>query len=340
MNSKRRRLVLGAALALCPLLALAIALGTVEIPLADTLRILGKELGFAVDGAARESDRLILLYVRFPRAVVLLLVGGALSIAGGILQSSYQNAMAEPGLLGVTGGAALGAVLVLRCGIGEQMPWTLPLAAFLGALAATFLVFLLAYLDSRPSPTTLLLTGVAVGSMAIAGVTLAMLFTDEYRLKQVLFWTVGGGEGQTWQHVWLAAPPILLGSALLCLQHHKVDALALGEEHALSVGLSVGRERLILLSLAALVAGAAVAVAGTIGFVGLIVPHVVRMAVGQKAKVLLPAAFLLGGGFLVLCDLLARVASAHREYPVGIVTSFLGVPFFLWLLNRSRRAAT
>jgi iron complex transport system permease protein len=170
-------------------------------------------------------------------------------------------------------------------------------------------------------------------------VTLVMLWTDEYRLKQVLVWTVGSAEGRTWSDIGLALPPIALGTALLAMRHRHLDALSLGDEHALSVGVPVGRERMLLLLLCALVSGAAVSVAGTIGFVGLIVPHIVRLVVGPRARVLLLASFLVGGGFLVVCDLIARLVSgAQREYPVGIVTSLFGVPFFLWLLQRSKRS--
>lgn len=334
-----RSFAVAAALLLPPLLLLGVALGSAHVPLSDCVGIILHALGLAERSDFPQNHELILLYVRLPRVLLFALVGGALAITGAALQSTFQNPMADSSLLGINGGAALAAVLAVRTGIAESVPLMLPLSAFLGALGAALIVFLLAHAGGRPSTSSLLLTGVAVGSVALAGVTLVMLWTEEYRLKQVLFWTVGGGEGFTWDRLGLAVLPVALGALVLMLRHRALDALSLGDEHALSVGVSVLRERVLLLAASALVAGAAVSVAGTIVFVGLIVPHIVRLLVGPRAKALLPGSFLVGAGFLVACDLVARTVSRQREYPVGILTAVLGVPFLLWLLQRSKRSA-
>jgi len=338
---RARPFIVCVSVVLIPMMVLAVASGIVDIPFLDVIGIVAQDWGLDVAQEFSPAERAIVLDIRLPRVLLLLLVGGALSIAGVTLQATFQNSMAAPGILGISAGAALGAVSVLYLGASDAPRFLLPLAAFAGAMTTMLVVFLVSHLGSRPSTMSLLLTGVAVGSLCLACVTLVMLWTDEYRLKQVLVWTVGSAEGRTWNDLALALPPIVLGGALLLMRHRHLDALSLGEEHALSVGVPVGRERLFLLMLCALVAGAAVSVAGTIGFVGLIVPHIVRLIVGPRARALLPASFLVGGGFLVVCDLIARIASGvQKEYPVGIVTSMFGVPFFLWLLHRSKRSLT
>ncbi|MBI4878108.1 MAG: iron ABC transporter permease [Planctomycetes bacterium] len=327
-----------AALLLVPLVLASVAEGTVPIGLGDTLCVLLDGLGLGSAEGVPRAFQIIILEARLPRAVLFLLVGGALAVSGVTLQSTFQNAMAAPSILGISGGAALGAVIAIYSGLADRSAFFLPAAAFAGALAAMTLVYVLAHLGGRPSPTSLVLTGIAVGSLALAGVTLIMLWAQEYRMKEVLVWTMGGKEEISWAEVLLACGPVLLGAALLCLHHRFIDALSLGEEHALSVGVPVERVRCTLMLLCALASGAAVSVAGTIGFVGLIVPHVVRLLIGPRARALLPASFLVGGGFLVLCDLMARTLSSPlRVLPVGIVTSVAGVPFFLWLLYRARR---
>lgn len=327
----------------CILLILAViiagAFGTVNIPASTILRVLLSTVGLADASDIPDRDMIILMSVRFPRVVLLTLVGGGLAIAGATLQAIFQNPMADPGVLGVTGGGAFGAVLSIYLGLSESVKLTLPAFAFAGALSGAFLVYLLAHLGGRPTTSTLLLTGIAVGTLAAAGMSYLLVGTADYRVKQVIFWLVGGAEGRTWDHVMLSAPFILFGAAILLFFHRTIDILALGEDHALSVGVPVGPSRLVLLTACALVAGAAVSVAGSIAFVGLIVPHAIRYMVGSVAKLLLPTAFLGGGAFLVLCDLLARMASQNQEVHLGILTAFLGVPFLLILIIRSKRVA-
>jgi iron complex transport system permease protein len=321
---------------------LASVLGTVDLSPARILRVTLSGLGLADASDIPETDRNILLAVRYPRVCLLALVGGALGIVGATLQATFQNPMADPGILGVTGGGAFGAMISIYLGWADQLFLALPACAFAGALAGSILVFGLAHIGGRPSNATFLLIGIAVGTLAAAGMSLVLAATQEYQVKQILFWLVGGAEGRTWRHVELAAPPILFASAGLMVCHRFVDTLTLGEEHALSVGVPVSRARLALIVLCALAAGAAVSVAGSIAFVGLIIPHAVRRLVGSRARTLLPACFLGGAAFLVLCDLGARLLSRAFvfELNLGILTAFLGVPFLLGLIFRGQRQAT
>jgi iron complex transport system permease protein len=329
-----------AAAALPLVLALAVILGVESVPLEDTIRVALASIGIGDDGEVSSANRVILTLIRPPRVAVLALAGAALAVAGVTLQATFQNPMAEPGILGISSGGTLGAVLAFYFGWAESTFFALPLFAFTGAIFASLLVYFLAHAGGRPSTTSLLLTGIAVGALMSAGTVLVQTWIENYRLQEILFWMVGGARDRTWTHAAAAAPPIVIGSIGLLARHRQLDALGLGEEHALSVGVPVHRTRIFLLAFAALIAGAAVSVCGPIGFVGLIVPHIVRFVVGPRAKILLPTSLIVGAEFLVLCDLAGRLLSGERYVVhLGVITAFLGVPFFLWLLIRTKRLA-
>jgi iron complex transport system permease protein len=317
------------AIAYLGLAVLGMAWGTVSIP---PRHVVGALVG---DPEVPAAERFVVLHVRLPQVVLLGLVGAALASSGAALQATFENPLADPGVLGVSGGAALGAVIAIHAGIAENVFLSLPICAFGGGLVAAMLVYALTYLGGRPTVHSLLLTGVAVGSLAVAGVSLVMVLTQQHRVQELLFWLVGGVRNQTWEHVVLAAPAIALGVAgLLCL-HRPVDALLLGEEQALAVGVSVVRTRLLVLVLTALAVGAATAVSGTIGFVGLMVPHLVRRWSGPRMAHLLPGCIAGGAAFLTACELLSRVLSEQFALHLGILTAFLGGPAFLIVLRRS-----
>lgn len=271
--------------------------------------------------------------LRAPRAALAFLVGGSLGVAGGGLQALLRNPLADPFLLGLSGGAGLGAVLAIALNLTG--PWALPLAAFAGALLALGLVYRLgmvagAALDSR----ILLLGGVAVGAFAAAVTTAVVAMADASQLRNAFLWLWGGLSGASWQAVLVLAIYAPVPLAALAFSARALDLLALGEEAAGYLGADVERvKRRVYLS-ASLLTAAAVAVSGVIGFVGLIVPHLVRMVWGHRHRALLPAAFVGGGALLAAADTLARVAFAPRELPVGIVTALLGVPVFVLLLRR------
>lgn len=326
--------VLLAALAL--LIPVAAGLGSTPIPVGDVVKTLFNE----VTGNSASSDpsiRAILMDVRLPRVALMILVGGALALVGGVMQAAFKNPLADPGLLGVSAGGALGAVLAITFGFDDRSIAWLPVFAFIGSLIAVSVVFFLSGLGGPPDSATLLLTGVAIGSLATALMSYILLVSGVEELREILFWMVGGSQGMTWSHILVGFVPIALGSVLLLGLHRPLDALLLGEEQALSIGVNVARIRIVLIFLCAMVAGAAVSLTGAVGFVGLMVPHMLRFLTGPRAMRLLPACLVGGSVFLLACDLLARVLSRQVEIQTGIVTALLGVPFFLGLLAKSKR---
>ncbi len=274
----------------------------------------------------------ILWQIRLPRLLVGLLIGAALSASGLVMQTYFRNSLASPGLLGVSSGGAAGAVLAIGAGWATHTLLVLPLCAILGAIVATGAVLVLA--QQGASTERLLLAGVALNAM-LGAVTSYVLtnFTLTYeRNAQILFWLLGGLEDRTWEHVAIALP-VLLGAALLWPLGRPMDLLSLGAQEAQSLGVDVRRLRRNLLGLTTVLTALATAVAGTVGFVGLIVPHVLRLLVGPEHRRLVPLSLVGGAAFVVACDLLGRAAGGLR---VGIVTSLIGGPFFLWLLRRQR----
>ena len=271
--------------------------------------------------------------LRLPRALLGLLVGGSLGVAGASLQSLVRNPLADPFLLGLSGGAGLGAVVVIALHLGG--PWTLPLAAFVGALVALGLVFRLGLVaGSVLDPRVLLLGGVAVGAFCGAVTTAVVSLAEASALRNAYLWLWGGLSGASWDSVTLVALYVPIPLVVLFAAARPLDLLTLGEEPARHLGTDVLATRRRVYLAASLLTAAAVAVAGVIGFVGLIVPHLGRALFGGRHRVLLPASFLAGGILLVLADTLARTAVAPRELPVGIVTALVGVPLFVILLRR------
>ncbi len=271
--------------------------------------------------------------LRVPRALLALLVGGSLGVAGASLQSLVRNPLADPFLLGLSGGAGLGAVLAIALHLGG--PWALPLAAFAGALIALGLVFRLGLVGGAElDPRILLLGGVAVGAFTGAVTTAIVSLAEASELRNAYLWLWGGLSSASWTTVRLTAIYVPIPLFVLLAAARPLDLLVLGDEAARYLGTEVAATKRRVYLAAALLTAAAVAVSGVIGFVGLIVPHVGRGLVGGRHRALLPASFLIGGALLVLADTLARVAVAPRELPVGIVTALVGVPLFALLLKR------
>jgi iron complex transport system permease protein len=322
--SRRRAFVLMVA-ALPIAVGAAVSVGSVDLPLAGLL-------GLAPLSPTQET---ILWSVRLPRVLLAAVVGGGLAVVGATLQAVFRNPMADAGLLGVSSGAALSAVLAVNAGWGASVFLALPAAAFAGALAALVLVYLLAHAAGRPTLHGLLLTGLAVSAVASAGLSMLLVATEEFRVKTVLFWLAGGLEGRSWPHLAFGGAFVLSGCVLLWLLSRPLDVLSLGEDEAASLGLPVHLMRLALFAGAALVAGAATAVAGTVPFVGLIAPHALRPVVGPLSRRLLPAAFLAGATLVVIADLGARSLSARYDLPLGSVTAFVGAPYFLLAIRRA-----
>ncbi len=332
------------ALALAGLLAAVIAgavLGVVLGPAGEPPRVVAGALADGVRGVLtgqpvpQDPAHTIVLGIRLPRVIVGCLVGACLALAGTVMQALFQNPMADPYLVGVSGGAALGAVSAMMLGIEVEVAGftSVPLLSFAGALGVTALVYVLSQQGGRVHTATLLLTGVAIGSLT-ASLTAFLMLTHSDNLQPVLAWLLGSLAGRQWLHVWAVAPQFALGLGATWALARPLNVLLLGDEAAANVGLDVHRTRRWLLAISSLLAAGAVAVSGVIGFVGLVVPHVCRLVVGPDHRILLPTAALVGALLVVLADLVARLALAPAELPIGIITSLLGCPFFLYLLHR------
>jgi iron complex transport system permease protein len=288
--------------------------------------------------SATDWESLLVLHVRLPRAIVAYLVGGALAVSGAVLQGIFRNPLAEPGVLGVSNGASLGAVLAIFCGLTARAPAALPVAACLGALVATAVLLSVGGQGGRSSPGALLLAGIALANLGAAGTTLTIsLALANYDVgRQVLQWLLGGLEARTWAHAAMGAAPILGALAVVTADARKLDAMMLGDVAATAVGVPAARVRWRLVAATGVLTGIAVAIGGAIGFVGLVAPHVARRMVGAGHVRLLPACFLGGGAFLVVADVVARTVMAPRELRLGVITAVVGAPFFLVLLVRRR----
>ncbi|MFD5830989.1 FecCD family ABC transporter permease [Lentzea sp. NPDC060358] len=331
-------LLAGLAVALAVSTVLATGVGPVGVPAGEVLRVLAHHLGGGADtGAAAD---LIVWSIRFPRVLLGAVVGAGLALAGAVVQGVVRNPVADPYLLGLSHGASVGAVLVLTTGAAVLGALTLPATAFAGATAAMAVVLVMARHRGRLLPMRLVLVGVAFGHL-FAGVTSFMLArTDSSAAQQqIIFWMLGGLSGARWATLPVTAAVVAGVTALLLLRARRLNALVLGEEAGAALGVNASRLRWYLLVLTTLLTGTVVAVSGGIGFVGLIVPHLARMLVGADHRRMLPVTALLGAVFLLWADVAARILIAPAELPIGILTAFLGVPFFL-LVMRARGLAT
>lgn len=315
-----------------------VGMGAVEIPPAQALSIFLSHIG--IDSGIYFEPRTdsILWNIRLPRVVLGILVGGSLGIAGAALQGVFRNPLAEPGVIGVSSGAAVGAVAAIVLGFSIFSTSAITVFAFIGGLVATGVVYLVARSRGQTEVTTLILAGIAVNATAGAFTGLLTFIADDDQLRSITFWMLGSIGGATWPVVTAVLPFLLFGIVLLPFWSRSLNLLNLGDREARHLGVSTERVHLSVIVLCALVTGAAVSVAGIIGFVGLVVPHVIRLIVGPDHRFLLPASILGGATALLLADLLARTVVVPAELPLGAVTSLVGGPFFLWLVHRTRKA--
>ena len=274
--------------------------------------------------------------VRFPRIVMALAVGAALAVAGTLMQAVFGNPLAEPGVVGVSAGAALGASTAIVFGISAG-GGGVALLAFLGGLLATLLVYAVARAGGRTEVVTLLLTGIAINAFAQAGLAFVLFLADTASREQIVFWQLGSLAGSVWSEVVIVLPVLVLGTIVAVMMAHRLDLLALGERNARHLGVDVEQLRIIAIVLVALLTGVAVAFAGIIAFVGLVVPHIIRMALGPAHRGLLVASAVGGGALLAIADLLTRTLVAGADLPIGMLTALVGGPFFFALLYQQRR---
>jgi iron complex transport system permease protein len=322
------------------LLALAILLGVgigaVQIEPWDTLRILLRHAGLDVHVDPQQDA--VLWAIRLPRVLLGVLVGGALAVSGAALQGIFRNPLADPTIVGVASGASVGAVGAILLGLSGALYGGIQAAAFGGGVVAVLAVYALARHEGRTETVTLVLVGVAVTAIAGALVGLMIASADDDQLRDIVFWSLGSLGGATWPLVVATAPFVVIGAVAALTQSRPLDLLALGEREAAHLGVEVERVRLLLVVALALATSAAVAAAGIVAFVGLIVPHVVRLAGGSSHRVVLPASLLAGAAAVTLADLVARTVVAPVELPLGVITALAGGPLFLWLVLRTRRS--
>ncbi|MFJ1575110.1 FecCD family ABC transporter permease [Streptomyces sp. NPDC088182] len=325
--------LLGALVVLCLLSA---GIGAYHIPLGDVLASVQHRAGLGGAALDRVGES-VLWNVRLPRVVLALLVGASLGCAGALMQGVFGNPLAEPGVIGISSGAAVGAVASIALGLSFLGNWTVTVCAFVAGLATVLLVYALSRSGGRTEVVTLILTGIAVNAFAGALIGLFIFFADNAQITQITFWQLGSLAQATWPKVLAVLPCALAGLALAPFYARRLDLLALGERPARHLGVDVERLRMVLVLVVALLTAAAVAVAGIITFVGLLVPHLLRMVNGPGHRFLVPGSALGGALVLLAGDLAARTVAAPAELPLGVLTALFGSPFFFLLLRRTRR---
>lgn len=323
---------------------LALGCGSLDIPLSRSLAILWQALGGSSATTPDPAESIAVLQLRIPRLVLGLLIGGALAQAGATMQAVFRNPLADPGLIGVSSGAALAAITIIVLGHHFDwtllpMRWLLPLASFVGGAIVTAFVVRLASVDGVARPSTLLLAGLAINAVAGAGIGFLTQIADASALRSLSFWMFGSLGKAGWSEILAGAPLLLAVMVWLPREASALNALLLGEAEAQHLGVDVEKLKRRVLLLVVLAVGVSVALAGIIGFVGLIVPHLIRLAFGPDHRVMLPASAMLGAVLLALADISARTVLAPAELPVGILTALIGGPFFLALLIRYRRSS-
>ncbi|MBO9541421.1 iron ABC transporter permease [bacterium] len=325
----------------------AIGIGALAISPGQAIGILAERLGLAASGSADPTLAGVLFGIRLPRVLLAAVIGAGLAAAGVAMQGIFRNPLADPGLVGVSSGAALAATaaIVLGQGLASRLPHPLglmltPVAAFVGSVLTTFLVWRLATRSRQTALTTMLLAGIAINAIAGAGTGILTYMASDPQLRNVTFWSMGSLNGATWTTLGIVTPFVGLTLIGLPWVARALNVMALGEADARHLGIAVERIKRLTIVLAALAVGASVAMVGMIGFIGLVAPHLVRLMLGPDHRVLLPGASLVGATLLVLADLASRVVVAPAELPIGILTAFLGGPFFLWLLLRAQNGAT
>ncbi|RIV39120.1 FecCD family ABC transporter permease [Micromonospora radicis] len=337
---RRTALLVGLGVTLVLLCLVAAGTGQVRVPPAEVLGSILHRVGLDVGPLpSAPHGESALWVVRFPRVVLAVVVGAALGCAGALMQGVFGNPLAEPGVIGVSAGAAVGAASVIVTGAAALGGWTVAAGAFLGGLAATGLVYSMSRAGGRTEVVTLVLTGIAVNAVAGALIGLLMFFGDTDAVRAIAFWQLGSLAQANWAAVGITAPCAAVGVGIAVATARRLDLLALGDRSAGHLGVRVERLRLRMIVVTALLGAAAVAFTGVISFVGLVVPHLVRMVAGPGHRLLLPASALGGAIVVVAGDLAARTLVDYQELPLGVLTAVVGGPCFFWLLRRTRARA-
>lgn len=324
------------AVALGVLVVVAGASGAFVISPGQVLSSILHRIGLEWGTPPSELGEDVLWGIRFPRVALTVLVGASLGCAGALMQGTFSNPLAEPGIIGVSSGAALGAVLIIFTGLAPFGTWSITAAAFLGGVATVFVVYAASRQDGRTEVITMVLTGIALNALTGAVLGLMTYFSDDSQLRSITFWTLGSMAQATWPKVAVVAPLALIGLVIAPVFSRRLDLLSLGDRPARHLGVDVEATRRTVLLVVAVLTAAAVAVSGQILFVGLVIPHLVRMFAGPGHRVLVPASALAGATILVGADLAARTIAAPAEVPLGVLTALVGSPIFFWQLRRLR----
>jgi len=310
---------------------ISVTMGSVKVPPLRSIRILFQSI-LGLKGGGNETERTIILSLRLPRAILAGLVGAGLSVSGATFQALLRNPLADPYILGVSSGAAVGAILAILLGLGT-FSFGLPLISFLGALLTVLIVFYFGRQDGKIHPNTLLLAGVIIGSFLSALIMFFISVSQKEELHTIIFWLMGDFSFSNARAILIIFPYIVLGFFLLYLRSRQLNLILSGEENAVQLGVDVEKLKLVSYLSASLITAASVSVCGLIGFVGLIIPHAVRLIFGPDHRLLIPASALVGASFLIASDTVARTLLAPTELPVGVITAAFGGPFFIYLLR-------
>lgn len=328
------------AAALVALVITSASSGQLHIPAGEVLSSLRSALGLGGSPVLSHANGEAALWqIRFPRVILAMLVGAALGTGGALMQGVFGNPLADPGVVGVSSGAAAAACTAMVFGWAFFGGWTVAVFAFAGGLTVTLLVYAISRSNGRTEVVTLVLTGVAVNAVCGAIIALMTFLGDQASREQIVFWQLGSLNGTRWDYVWVVAPIVLIAIFLVMFLARRLDLLALGERSARHLGVDVERLRVFSIILVALLTAAAVAFAGIISFVGLVVPHIIRMIMGPGHRVLIPASALGGAVLLSGADLIARTAIEFADLPIGMLTALVGGPFFFWLIRKTRKSA-
>jgi len=309
---------------------ISLSSGIINIPLVDIYSILFS------NSFIGEVNYSIIWDIRLPRIILSFFVGMALSISGAIMQGIFRNPLADPSILGVSAGAALGAVIPFSLAIQSINLFIVPTFSFLGGLIASIMVYMIFLFTGRKSNTILLLSGIAIGSLLNALITLSVYLSDNpFQMRSIFYWLIGGFESTRWEHIIITIPVIFIGTFFLFLKSKEVNMIMIGDDYASSLGINVNRSILICLFFTTLITSAAVSVSGILAFVGLVVPHIIRLIIGNDNRFVLPLSALFGGFFVLFMDYITRIFFTSSDLRVGGLMSLIGGPFFIFLIFRS-----
>jgi iron complex transport system permease protein len=323
---------------LVALVLVNLALGAFDVELGRILGVLFDKIGIGLGIEYTAREEAVVWVIRVPRMLMAALVGAGLGVSGAALQGLFRNPLADPGLIGVSSGAAFAIAVAVVIGISTWGFFALPIAAFIGGLTLTFLIYGFARRGGRAQMATMLLVGIAVNALLGSAISFILSFSDDDELRDIVFWLLGSLAGSLWEYVYSAGPLILFAIVVLIRQSGALNLLSLGDAEARHLGVPVQRTQLLIVTAAAMATGAGVAVAGVVGFIGLIAPHIVRLAVGPDHRRLMPASAMAGAILVLGADLGARTIASPAELPLGVLTAIIGTPVFLFLIDRSRRS--